>query len=60
MGGKVNMKRQSDKKVTKQIRIDSGMHKIVKVEASRRGQTIKELVEEYIIYGLERENVKFE
>lgn len=52
------MSRQSDKKVTKQIRIDSGMHKILKVEASRRGETIKEFVEGYIIYGFERENVK--
>ena len=35
-----------DKKNTKQIRIDSGIHKLVKVEAARLSRTIRSLVEE--------------
>jgi len=40
------MKLQSDTKTTKQIRIDSGWHKTLKIEAARQGRTIRELVEE--------------
>lgn len=53
------MKRQSDKKVTKQIRIDIGMHKILKIEAAKRLESIRELVEGYVVDGLDKENVKF-
>jgi|GEM_PF-5950528 len=54
------MSRQIDSKTTKQVRIDSGYHRILKVEASRDGKTIKELLEEYIVEGLDRDGVKFE
>ncbi len=40
------MKRQSDKKVTKQIRIDVGWHEYLKVHAAIQGKTIKGVVEE--------------
>ena len=39
------MSRQIDKKTTKQVRIDAGMHKIIKVEAAKAGKSIRELVE---------------
>lgn len=51
--------RQIDKKVTKQVRIDTGMHKLIKIEAAKRGETIRQLVEAYIYEGLDRDNVKF-
>lgn len=53
------MRRQIDRKVTKQIRIDTGLHRIVKTEASRRLMTIRELVEIYICDGLDKDNVKY-
>ena len=34
-----------DKKTTKQVRIDSGLHRLLKIEAARSGISIKELVE---------------
>lgn len=37
--------RQIDKKPTKQVRIDSGLHKLVKIEAAKAGETIRSLVE---------------
>lgn len=37
--------RQSDKNNTKQVRIDNGWHKYVKVEAAKAGMTIRDLVE---------------
>lgn len=40
------MKRQVDKKPTMQVRIDTGMHRLAKIMASKTGRTIKELVEE--------------
>ena len=39
------MSRQIDKKVTKQVRIDSGIHKLVKIKAARAGTTIRSLIE---------------
>ena len=40
------MSRQSDKKVTKQVRIDSGLHQLLKIEAAKSNRSIKELLEE--------------
>lgn len=37
--------RQIDKKLTKQVRLDYGVHKLVKIEAARAGQTIKSFIE---------------
>ena len=36
---------QIDKKPTKQVRIDKGLHKLVKIRAAKSGETIKSLVE---------------
>jgi len=38
--------RQIDQRNTKQVRIDSHLHRYVKIEAAKRRQTIRELVEE--------------
>ena len=35
-------------KKTKQIRIDSELHRLLKTSASQKGKSIKELVEKYI------------
>lgn len=40
--------RQSDSKSTKQIRIDSGLHKLLKIKATMAGTSIKELLEGYL------------
>jgi len=36
---------QSDKKSTKQVRIDSGLHKLLKIKAAESSESIKSLVE---------------
>lgn len=36
---------QIDKKPTRQVRIDRELHRLVKIEAARSGETIKSLVE---------------
>lgn len=38
--------RQIDKKVTKQIRVDEGYHRLLKLEAAESGVTIKEVAED--------------
>lgn len=38
-------KRQSDTKTTKQVRIDAGLHHLLKVRAATEKTTIKELLE---------------
>lgn len=40
--------RQIDNKTTKQIRIDAGLHQLLKVYASKSGVTIKALLEDYL------------
>jgi plasmid stability protein len=45
---KVFVGRQIDKKRTKQIRIDVGYHKLIKVRAASEGKSIKGLVEEVL------------
>lgn len=37
--------RQIDKKLTKQIRIDAGLHRLLRIKASNASMTIKTLVE---------------
>lgn len=37
--------RQIDKKLTKQVRIDSELHRLIKIKAAKSGETIKSLVE---------------
>lgn len=48
--------RQIDKKVTRQVRIDSGLHKLVKIEAISAGSTIRELVEWALAEYLSKNN----
>lgn len=40
--------RQIDKKTTKQVRIDAGLHQLLKIKAAKSGMTIKALLEEYL------------
>ena len=51
---------QIDSKTTKQVRIDSGLHKILKTEASRAGKSIKEYLEEHLVDMWYEEGVKWE
>lgn len=44
---------QSDKKPTKQVRIDAGLHQLLKVKAAETSTTIKELLEEFLAELLE-------
>lgn len=46
------MNRQIDKKTTKQVLVDIGLHKLLKIEAAKRDITTKELVEGFIVEGL--------
>ncbi len=39
---------QSDKNLTKQIRIDAGLHQLLKVKAAKAGVSIKTLLEGYL------------
>lgn len=45
--------RQSDKKPTKQVRIDAGLHQLLKVKAAKSSTTIKGLLEECLAELLE-------
>ena len=38
-------KRQIDKKKTKQVRIDTGLHQLLKIMAAEQGESIKGLLE---------------
>ncbi len=40
--------RQIDKKTTKQVRIDAGLHQLLKVKAAESSTTIKAFLEEYL------------
>ena len=40
--------RQSDKNLTKQIRIDAGLHQLLKIKAAKSGESIKTLLEGYL------------
>lgn len=42
---KTKQSRQIDKKLTKQVRIDSGLHHLLKVKAAAEKTTIKNLLE---------------
>jgi len=46
-------KRQSDKKASKQVRIDAGLHKLLKIKATEETTTIKRLLEGYLAELLE-------
>jgi predicted HicB family RNase H-like nuclease len=37
--------RKIDKNLTKQVRIDSGLHQLLKIKAAKSGESIKTLIE---------------
>lgn len=45
--------RQSYKNLTKQIRIDTGLHQLLKIKAAKAGESIKTLLEGYLADLLE-------
>lgn len=51
---------QIDNKTTMQVRIDSGVHKILKIEATKAGKSIKEYLEEHLADIWDMEDVKWE
>lgn len=40
--------RQSDNKTTRQVRIDAGLHRLLKLKATGAGMSIKHLLEGYL------------
>ena len=46
---------QSDKNLSKQIRVDTGLHQLLKIKAASVGVSIKTLLEGYIAEGLKDE-----
>ncbi len=46
---------QSDKKTTKQVRIDAEIHLSLKLKATKRKMSIKTLLEGYIVDGLDKD-----
>lgn len=41
----MEIKKRVDKKITKQVRIDSGLHQLLKIKAASEKTTIKALIE---------------
>lgn len=39
------MSRQVDKKKTKQVRIDAGVHRLLKIKAAQTGESLRGLIE---------------
>lgn len=48
--------RQSYQKTTKQVRIDTGLHTLLKIKATKDGTTIKGLLEDVLTELLEVKN----
>lgn len=46
-------KLQSDKNMTRQVRIDAGYHKELKILAANLGKSVRELLEEGCVYVLD-------
>ncbi|HUD04655.1 MAG TPA: hypothetical protein VMR59_01555 [Patescibacteria group bacterium] len=44
---------KSDKNITKQVRIDAGLHQLLKIKAAKGSTTIKTLLEGYLADLLE-------
>ena len=51
------MNRKIDEKTTMQVVIDRGLHRLLKIESAKSRRTIKELLEEYVVEGLENDSV---
>lgn len=49
--------RKIDTKTTKQLRVDTGLHTMLKVASAKLSVTIKELSEGYLYDGLERDGL---
>lgn len=60
MKNKNNTCQQSDKNSTKQIRIDAGLHKLLKLKAINEGTTVKGVLEDYLMDLLAVDNQKYE
>jgi len=50
--------RQIDTKLTKQVRIDTGLHQLLKIKSAKAGVPIKTLLEGYIAEGLKDETAQ--
>ena len=48
-------KRQSDKKITKQVRIEENLHRELKITAAKRSMQVTDLADEYVETGLEKD-----
>lgn len=55
---KNNIVQKSDKKLTMQVRLDCGLHRLLKVKAATSGRTLKSVLEECIAEYLEPLNRK--
>ena len=44
--------KQIDKKKTKHVRIDAGIHQLLKIEAAKSDRSIKSLLDSYVVEGL--------
>jgi len=51
-----SQKRQVDQRTTKQVRIDSGLHQLLKIRAAQQNMSIRELLESYLAEMLELKN----
>ena len=56
----MNTSRQIDRRNTKQVRIDGGVHTILKIEATRAGISIREYLEEVLVEHWNKKNVSFQ
>lgn len=54
---KIMKSKLSDKKVTKQVRIDSGLHRLLKIKSAHGGKTIRELLETCLTDLLSQQNL---
>jgi predicted HicB family RNase H-like nuclease len=60
MNNESSINRQVDKKTTMQIRIDTGLHQLLKIKAAKAGVSIKTLLEGYLANLLAPEGENFE
>lgn len=49
-------KLQIDKNLTRQVRIEAELHRLLKLKATDAGMSIKALLEGYIAEGLDKDN----
>ena len=52
--------RQVDNKTRKTLKIDAGLHKLLKVAASKEEEPLKDLSEGYLYDGLEKDGYSHE